>query len=621
MAGIEELKKRLYKEGESFGERLFEPELKRPRGPGAKWKEDEPLPPSSPYFYWILGGIFVLLIAGAALFFFGPLSVFEVKDVEITITGDREIKSGARVTWRVQVDNRSNKDLEEPILVFNFPAGAQPLQGQRPAGVFRVRKELQPIKAGGSVSEVFDAYVFGGRETIGEISAVLEYRPKGMSAIFGADGEFSFRIARSPVSVSVNLPKELRGGQKIDFTINYTSQADEVIKNLYLSAIFPEGFEFLYANPQMSSAKDRMWKIGDLKPGESGKIQIGGTIKGIEAETKVFRASLGQFDNIKKSVLPYDESVSSVVLRSPFMAVTLLAKDRPDLVAFPGDTIVVAAQWKNNLDREVKNAILEVKLDGAATDFRTLRIERGVFKEATKSVTWNAATLPDFKNIAPAAGGVLNFEFQVKPSLPLSPESARHVIKANAVFKSGSGISGLEGVDVSGSSAIEVKIGSRLQLVSRGMYSNSIIPNSGPIPPKVGEETTYTAIWSIANMVNDLESVVVSATLPPYINFKEIVSPGDANIVFNSSSGEIEWRVGRVPAGTGFLKPALQVAFQIGIVPSESQIGSSPILVDEAHAKGRDTFTDSELSATAGKITTGISDDQQIGFSKGAVVP
>jgi len=42
--------------------------------------------------------------------------------------------------------------------------------------------------------------------------------------------------------------------------------------------------------------------------------------------------------------------------------------------------------------------------------------------------------------------------------------------------------------------------------------------------------------------------------------------------------------------------------------------------VDEAHAKGRDTFTDSELSATAGKITTGISDDQQIGFSKGAVV-
>lgn len=180
---------------------------------------------------------------------------------------------------------------------------------------------------------------------------------------------------------------------------------------------------------------------------------------------------------------------------------------------------------------------------------------------------------------------------------------------------------GFEGVDVSGSSVYEVKISSKLRVVARGLFANSAIPNSGPLPPKVGSETTYTIIWSLANMANDADNVVVKSYLPPYVSFKNVVSPADVNISFDKASGEIIWRAGRVLAGTGFLRPAMEVAFQIGFTPSENQINEAPVLINATNAAGRDIFTDQILSSEDGQITIELPDDSGVGFNQKKVVP
>ena len=621
MAGLEELKKRLYKEREGFGERMTEPGLERKRhGETMTWKDLEAPKKEPTYIYWVAGAVLVLALGGAAIYFLQPLALFEAKEVEIEIVGERDVQSGARLTWEVKINNKSKRDLEEPVLVFNFPDSATPIVGQRPAGIFRVRKPLDTIKSGESVSETFDAYVFGGRESRKEVTAALEFRPKGMSAIFGSDAEFSFFIARAPISVSINIPKELRIGQKIDFTINYISQAEETARDLYLEAFFPGGFEFLSAFPQPMAGEGKRWKIGDLKSGESGSIKVSGVIKGFDLETKVFRASLGTLDAQKK-LLPYDESTSSIVLRSPFLEVSLRSGGKNEIIASPGSEVQVEVFWRNNLDREIKDATLEVKLEGAALDFRTIRAEGGIFKEVAKSVIWNAGTYGAFKNIPPGESGLVKFSFIVKSNFPLDSSSLRPIIRTTANFKSGVGTSGLEGVDLTGSSVFEVKVASKLQLVSKGLYFNAPITNSGPIPPKVGAETTYNIIWSMTNMVNDADGVIVKSVLPPYMNFKEEISPADANIVFNSNTGEIEWRVGKIFAGTGFLRPALQVAFQVGLIPSESQIGRSPTLAEGAKVEGRDTFTNTPLSAEAEQVTSELRNDPGIKYGDGGVTP
>ena len=239
----------------------------------------------------------------------------------------------------------------------------------------------------------------------------------------------------------------------------------------------------------------------------------------------------------------------------------------------------------------------------------------------TPTNTPPSQTGTSFKVLSPNAEDEMAFFIKLKNTIALSSNSPRPVIKITANFKPGGNVPGFAGVDVSGSNVYEVKISSKLQVIARGLFTNSTIPNSGPLPPKVGSETTYTIIWSLANMTNDADNVVVKSYLPPYVSFKNIVSPADVNISFDKTSGEIIWRAGRVLAGTGYLRPAMEVAFQVRFTPSENQINDAPVLINATNASGRDTFTAQSLSSEDGQITIELPDDPGGSFNQKKVVP
>lgn len=623
MASLEELKKRLYKEKESFPERGVEPGLSLPaRRKNIAWKEhvsENFRKPRWPVF--AVSGFLLVLVLGAVLYFFVGGSFLQVANVDLEISGSKEIESGERVTWQVKVINKNNRDLEEAVLIFNFPEGAQPLSGERPRGVFRLRKSLGTVKSGESVSENFDAYVFGGRGSPREASAVLEYRPKGTSAVFASDTNFIFTIVRSPVSVAFEMPSELRIGQTVEFSVRYTSQAEAELKNLFLNLTFPDGFELNFSSAAPDQLAKNIWHIGALRPGQSRKISLKGVISGASLESKIFKAAVGNYDRLSGTFSPLDEFSQSVLVRSPFLEVNLLANGDAEHIGAPGADIPFEVFWRNNLDAEINNAVLEIKVEGDAADLRGLRADDGVFKEQTKSLVWSPSTYGKFENLRPGDFGTLRFNLKIKNNLARSSQGARPAIKLTASFKSGGKVQGFEGVDLSGSSLFNIKVSSRLQVAAKASYFNAAFTNSGPLPPKVGAETAYAVVWSLANMSNDLDKVEVRSSLPPYVNFKEIVSPADADVKYDSSSGSIVWRVGRVSAGAGFLNPAPSVSFQVGFIPASNQIGQTPVIINETEASAMDTFTDQTLASKDGAITTDLPDDPTLSTNQKRVVP
>src|SRR3989344_517790 len=624
MASLEELKKRLYKEKETFGERMVPPELAHHRGlKTIFWRETAREAKKGKWFLWSLAAVAILVLLGILFFIFGSPAIFNSERVEIKIEGAKDIKSGDKVTWQVKIANKNSSALEDAVLIFNFPEGAVPVSGQPPKGVFRERRAVGPLRPGESVFKSFDAYVFGGRGQSKEVSAVLEYRPEESSAVFASDTVFRFSIARSAVAVSFKIPEDLRIGQQVELEVNYGSQSEETVPNLLLSVFLPEGFEYLSAFPAPAKNKNT-WAIGDLKPSQTGIIKIKGIIRGSNLESKVFRAVLGPQQGDGEQILPYDETSESVTLRAPFMEAVILANGQSIYVSFPGDTISFDIKLKNNLSSEVKNASLEAKIESISgpIDAGSIRVEGGAYRDSSKSVLWNASTHEKFKILASGEEDSVSFSFKIKSQLPLSGDSARPSVKITATFKPGAGeVPGFEGVDVSGEFSYDIKISSKLQIISRALYSSSLILNTGPLPPKVGEETTYTIVWSLANMVNDLDNVVVKSSMPPYMSFKNAVAPGDADVSFDKASGEIIWRAGRVLAGTGFLRPATQVAFQVGLTPSPNQADTVPVIINEVSASGRDTFTNQTLSSSDERITTDLPDDPNVTLNQKKVVP
>jgi hypothetical protein len=108
--------------------------------------------------------------------------------------------------------------------------------------------------------------------------------------------------------------------------------------------------------------------------------------------------------------------------------------------------------------------------------------------------------------------------------------------------------------------------------------------------------TTYTVTWTVTNPLNNLTGATVVATLPPYMKWLNNVSPDSEKVSYDSNTNQITWNVGNVSSGAGSISPAREVSFQVSILPSVSQIGSTPDLIEQATVSSIFQAVTTELS-------------------------
>jgi hypothetical protein len=99
------------------------------------------------------------------------------------------------------------------------------------------------------------------------------------------------------------------------------------------------------------------------------------------------------------------------------------------------------------------------------------------------------------------------------------------------------------------------KINSNLVLNQQAYYVNSQAgwENSGSVPAKVGQTTTYTIVWQAKNYFNDAKNVKVRMKLPDNVTLVDNISPDSqaSRFSFDNASREIVWLAGDLKAGAG----------------------------------------------------------------------
>ncbi|MDP1628999.1 MAG: hypothetical protein Q8L57_00095, partial [bacterium] len=182
---------------------------------------------------------------------------------------------------------------------------------------------------------------------------------------------------------------------------------------------------------------------------------------------------------------------------------------------------------------------------------------------------------------------------------------------------------GLALAKISVSGEIAVRVRTELRVSAKGYFRDpaGYIKNSGFLPPKVGEVTTYTIHWQVVNPANDLENVVLRTTLPAGISWtgETAIPYGAAEPAYNERTGEVIWSIGRVPAQSGIILPAFQAYFRVAAVPSVNQIGNLISIINETEFSGRDVFTGVDLAGKIAEIRSNLPDDPTITFERGIV--
>src|SRR3989338_6727028 len=245
-------------------------------------------------------------------------------------------------------------------------------------------------------------------------------------------------------------------------------------------------------------------------------------------------------------------------------------------------------------------------------DQRSVSVTKGSYRSYDNKAVWNSASLKDLASIAPGSSGKAQLGFSLKNPLPIYKQGDNDFNVSEEARIIGFGTSDeFENKQIEDSAKKEIKIGSIIQAVGKTLHYSGPFQNSGEVPPKIGAETTYTIVWSLANNANDLAEAKITASLPPYVSKESSVSPEDSDLRFDEKNATLIWNVGDVPAGTGIIMPAQEVSFQISFSPSLTQTGETPVLVNSAKVEARDSFTYENISAEIPALTVKLSGDPQ----------
>jgi len=569
----------------------------------------------------VFASVLVIAILMVGFYFFKKTS-FNIDRVSIQVNGSREASSGEKLSYEIVIKNDNRATLKGAVLKLNYPESFIPESnsGFSPDGILGGSFNLGEIKGKEEKRIAFSGKAFSPKGTIVYLKTELIFSPSGSSGQFSAQNQFGLSVISSSIKLSLMGPQNVASGDSLDYLINYKNEGNENYENVQIKMDYPIGFSFSKSDPPTSEGNN-IWYIGRLSSGQEGKIVISGKLEGNKDDLRNAKVYVGEISE-GKFIAQNEEKIETKIGSSP-LSIIQTVNDSTSLNANVGENLRFQIEYKNEGEIGLKDVIITEKIDNVVLDYKTLKLLNGGTVDAKNNIiTWRASDVPALRNLNPGDSGKISFEIKIKDIIPInSVQDKNFVISSIAKIDSPDIQTPIQGNKIIAGNKLDIKLNSKIFLGIKGLYYDAFIENSGPIPPKVGQETTYVIKWTVNNVSNDIADAKVESTLPGGVSFAGKIYPESSNLTFNERTNNIVWNIGNLSSGTGILTAPKEVSFQIKLVPAPNQENQFAKLLNQAILSGRDLYTEENLSYTAEEKTTYLLEDKKIGDNGYKVKP
>ena len=566
-------------------------------------------------------GFFILTLGYAGYVFIAGGNTVSNNNIDITIVGNNFTVGGEDLPLVVGITNKNNSALDLVDLLVEYPKGSV---ADSSSDNEHLRVSLGTIPAGAVRNENLKLVLFGEQGSVRPIKISLEYRVSGSNAIFVKEKSYEVNISSTPINLSVNAPTSISPNQVVTLNVKTILNSTKVAPKILVRVDYPVGFQFGSAVPAPSFGNN-VWSLGDIAPGAQRDITISGKMIDVfDGEEKIFNISTGSQSTVNKSIIGvvFNAIKNTIVIKKPFIEANILVNGISNReYAIDWKTpISVQINYTNNLDTSINDVQIIAKISGNAYDRKTIR-SSGFYDSSKDIIVWNKSYKDKLKELNPGDSDSVSFSVS-----PLSLFSVAGGILSNPIVNIAVDISGKQAAqgfalnELSNSTSAVVRIISDVGFSTKALYYTGPFTNTGPIPPKVEQKTTYTITWSLSNTANSISKVFVRSTLPPWINYLGTVLPAGENLTYNSSTKELVWNADRIPRGTGITNAMRTISFQVSISPSLSQLGSTPVLINEAVLTGHDDFANVDVKVTKRELGTRLENDGAFPYNGAGVV-
>jgi len=561
----------------------------------------------------VIIGLAVLI--GAVGFYYYYSNIWSKAEVKVEILSQETSVLLEEVVYIVKYKNNSDAVLEEPELIFDFPEDSIPIN-EDSLKVFKEAKDFNQegaIYPGQEGTFEFRARLLGEEKEFKTAKVVLSYRPKNLKPRYESSNEFTVRIEEVPLNFSLDLPLNAEPGKDLRIKLNYynRSQIDYPIPNLRVSVNYPDNFEFISSSPK--SLEKTEWDVGSLNNGDGGRIEIVRKMNAESGDEGNFEAKIESWKDGTPILLK--KITKTMLVTSTSLNVDQYINGRADYVASPGERLYYEVVFRNRGETPLTDLYIESRLEGEAFDFTNVSPMIGAeFEWGSRSIIFDWRKISDLQFLDAGEEKKVTFSIDIKEGWDFSPQARNPVVK-NIIYISRQGQKFV-------TDEIIAKVNSKLEIIQRGVFEDEIFGNSGPLPPVVGQPTTYTITWLAKNYYSEVRNAKVRAVLPSYVTIGQIFPEEEVGkLTFDSVSRELVWDVGDLPIGAGIEEgvAAPNISFQITFIPTASQRGQTPVLIGEAVFRGHDQWTDKITGASTSLVDTTLPDDPSMDIIKATV--
>lgn len=539
--------------------------------------------------------------------------------IGIEMRGPADIVADSEVEYTVMIYNQSRVDWNALELVVRLPQGFR-LSAAEPAaegadGETETAREITWQLGNLASGQTREVKVRGsliaedGQVVVVEAEATLT--PVNFpSGRFSKKALFTTTVTALPIQISMDAAQTSGSGERVRGVIHVRNLGGEPLENAVLSVLPAPGVELALEDQEFSPGYDTLsgtWELAPIPPLSEATRIIVFTAAGQPGEKRPIEVSVGVRDGEtvytqRRFTHVVTVSASELTIEQAYNGST-----EPTNV-FPEGKLAGEVRYANVGTVGMRSAVVTLQFEGAGIDVETLRLKQGsqgAFDPRTNRITWTSASVPELSVVQPGEKGVLQFDFEILPAaqFPIEGEAAKNTALV--------GIAAIDSQDLPTpvgqakkviSDRAVLSIGTQLTLEPMAFYDDGRlgITSTGPVPPQVGQTTTYTVRLRLGSALNDVGETEVVAILPDGVEYtgKTVVSTGSVD--FNDRSREVRWSVPLLLGLTGRARPAEELHFQVAVTPGANLREQALPFVSRLFAEGLDTFIE-ELVRVEGK--------------------
>lgn len=574
----------------------------------------------------------ILAILLAGIFWLGslllnPNSTSSKKSIELVFDGQQNIASGDEVIYVLSYKNLEKVPLHDVELILRYPDGFKFISATPESdNEFNTTWTLGQIQSNQSGKIEVKGKLIGEVGSISTINATASYRPDNFSSTFKETVSFNSQITTSILEIDIEGEQNILPEKKISYKIKYKNNSEQDLENIRVIVEYPKNFIFQESTPKSTQNEEdarnlnNQWLIDNLSKKQEGEIEIiGGYIIDENQNLANFKVQIGFFDEeTNEFSLQQEKTISTEIIQTNLSLDLIVNGSTQGQPINFDELLTYSIVYENKGEKNLDEVSFNITLDSDVLDWESLEDKHGG-QISNNTISWGKDEISELDLVRPGDKGSIDFSIRTKEATKVNLDNDNLVVKSKASATMEK-IEELEVIDlVIESNEVENSINTDLQIQVVGRYfdDDNIAVGTGPLPPVVGEKTSFRIFWSLANSLHEINDITVTTKLPSGIDWdnKFLVSVG--KIAYSSSDRTITWTINRLPPNISF--EDANVWFDVSTIPTKQQARKLLILTEQVLFTGTDSVTGSEVIKTGKAITSNLSDDP-IGGGRGLVI-